>query len=135
MIDRITNLLVIFIVLSCLAVFCEKFVSAWRHTELWEQTWSPKPGDLPPVRAFLLEPNGWKKLVDAIHAAENKPEYIDTKRLREILMQHYVPTGNVTVRLSAAELSDVAAPLFAMLLLLLPAALNYVRHGKPGLWN
>lgn len=135
MIDRITNLLVLVIVGSCLAVFCNEFVDAWRRTEPWEQTWSPKPGELPPVRASLQEPNGWEKLVDAIHAAKDKFKYSDAARLEEILKQYYVPTGNVTVRLSARELSNVAVPLLSMSLLLFPIALNYVRHGKPGLWN
>lgn len=135
MIDRITNLLLLVIVVSCLAGLCSELVDAWRHTEPWEQTWSPKPDELPPVRASLQEPNGWRKLVDAIYAAKDKGKLSDAARLEEILKQYYIPTGNVTVRLSATELSDVAVPLFAMLLLLLPAALNYVRHGKPGLWN
>ena len=66
MIDRITNLLVLVIVGSCLIWLCSEFVDALSHTKPW---------------------------------------------------------------------GGVLWPLGLLPLLLFPIALNYVRHGKPRLWN
>lgn len=128
MIDRATNLLVLFIVGVIVAVVGDSVVVKWRHSEPWEKAWVLKDPKIP-------APHDSKSMLAAYRNAYEAYAFEDARGLLEFAERYYRPSS-VVVRFSASELRQLATvPLIGGLFLLVPMAINYVRHGGVRLWN
>ena len=77
-----------------------------------------------------------EKLITAIKNAREQHEYSDAFKLEEVLESMYKPSGNVYTRFNNSEVVEIAMYVSGtLLLLLIPACLNYIRHGSFRLWN
>ena len=113
MLDRLTNLLVLFILAAALIVLANGIRSAWDNTAPWEQGWVAKPGTSPLMPA--------ERLLNAIHNASEVNEHEDAAKLEAYLKEIYQPSGTILVRLSWPEIRDIAiACLLTLLLLIAP---------------
>jgi len=128
MIDRATNLLVLFIIFVTIIVFGDTTVDKWRHSEPWEKAWVLKNPSVP-------APLDSKTLVTAYRNAYNAENHAAASRFLEITEQFFTPSA-VLVRFSESEIRELATILLiSPLYLLLPICLNYLRHGGVRLWN
>ena len=128
MLDRLTNLLVLFILAAALIVLSNGIWNAWNTTAAWEQVWVAKPEKHSPYPA--------EKLLTGIQKATEFNEHEDAAKLEAYLKEFYDPSGTILVHLSWPEIREVAiASLLTLLLLIVPVSLNYVRHGKFRIWN
>lgn len=128
MVDRFVNLITLLIFLVLLGTLTTTSYDAWKETKTWEQSWSPIDG---------VEPNfSADQIVLAIKNAQAQNEIYDVLTLKKTLEQSYKPTGEVLVRFSESELTNIFTNTCgALLLILLPLSINYVRHGRFRLWN
>ncbi len=128
MLDRLTNLLVLFTLAAALVVLAMSLHNAWSTTAPWEKEWVAKPGAQPSHTA--------EEVLTAIRNATAAHAYEDAQKLENILEREFEPSGKILVHLSWLELSEAAIAVFAtLLILIIPLSLNYVRHGKFRLWN
>ena len=128
MLDRLTNLLVLFILAATLIVLSNGIWNAWNITAAWEQVWVAKPEKNSPHPA--------EELLTSIQKATEVNEHEDAAKLETYLKEFYQPSGTILVRLSWPEIREVAiASLLTLLLLIIPVSLNYVRHGKFRIWK
>lgn len=128
MIDRATNLLVLFVVCVTVIVFGDTTVDKWRFSEPWEKAWVLKDPKIP-------APHDSKSMLAAYRKAYEAYAFEDARGLLEFAERYYRPSG-VVVRFSASELRQLATvAMIGGLFLLVPMAINYVRHGGVRLWN
>lgn len=128
MIDRAVNLLTLFIVFLALIVLASNLHDAWVKSEPWEQKWSEIKGKEQKYES--------DKLITAIKNARDQHEYSDAYKLEEALESMYRPSGEVLKRFNALEIQSTTEYVsLALLLLIVPISINYVRHGKFKLWN
>lgn len=128
MLDRLTNLLVLFTLTAALVVLAISLHTAWSTTAPWEKEWVAKSGAQP---TYSVE-----KVLTAIRNATASHAYEDAQKLENILEREFVPTGKILVNVSWFELSELAITVFSVLLILvIPLSLNYVRHSKFKIWN
>jgi len=128
LIDRAVNLLTLFIVFLALIVLASNLHDAWEKSEPWEQNWI----------AIKEKEQKYEsdKLITAIKNARDQREYSDAYILEEALESMYRPSGEVLKRFNAREIQDTMEYVFlALVLLIAPISINYVRHGKFKLWN
>ena len=111
-----------------LVVLSTTVVDAWEKSKPWEKTWIAIEGK---KHQFELE-----DLVIAIKNANNQGEYTDAQKLEAALVSTYKPTGEITNRFNKHEIKNTAECTFVTLMLLIfPACINYIRHGRFTLWN
>lgn len=128
MLDRLTNLLVLLVAALALAAFGVSWAEAWNSTNPWEEEWRPIVGK-PALHAAT-------DITNAIKNATGSNSYADANSLRQYLEANYERTGSISVRISAEETMKIFAWIGATLLLLfIPVAINYVRHGRFRIWN
>ena len=128
MLDRITNLLVLMIAAVVAITAVVSIVGAWNATNPWEEEWRLMPGK--------SLPGSTSELVLAMKSATKAQAFSDVDTLRQYLESNYERTGNVLVRLSPDELLQISLKTCAALLLLLvPICINYIRHSRFHLWN
>ena len=111
-----------------LIVLASNLRDAWVNSEPWEQKWV----------AINNEEQKYDsdKLVTAIKNARSQNEYSDAYKLEDALESMYKPSGEVLNRFNTHEVQNTAGYVFlALLLLIAPVSVNYVRHGKFKLWN
>jgi hypothetical protein len=128
MIDRITNLLVLFIIAAALLIFSFKLSESWKVTAPWEQEWHPKEGMRPTLSI--------QEILSAMREADAIHEHDDLQVLKKALESEFIPTGVILVRLSSNEIYEALIRFVTVLgAIVFPICLNYVRHGKFRLWN
>lgn len=128
MLDRITNVLVVFIVVGALAVLAVSLKSAWDTTAVWDKEWTTKPAVHPAYSA--------QRLLVAIRNATEANDNEAVSALEQVLEANYEPSGKILVRFSRSDLSEAAILTLATLLfLVIPVSLNYIRNGKAKFWN
>jgi hypothetical protein len=128
MIDRTVNLLNLFIMLVVMITLATNIQDAWNKSEPWEQNWVAIQGK--------EQTHSAARLIAAIKNARDQHEYSDVYKLEDVLESMYKPSGNVHKRFSTHEIRRAAEYVFlALLLLVIPIGINYVRHGKFKLWN
>lgn len=128
MLDRLANLLVLFLIAASFAVTGNQLWSAWRNTEPWDEEWIAKAGTHPEYPA--------KRLLEAMRKATDAYEFADAKSVRDVLEACYQPSGRVTTRFTRKEIGSTLQATFGTLMLcIIPLCMNYVRHGRFRLWN
>ena len=128
MIDRMVNLITLLVLFLTFVVLLASARDAWNKTEPWEQSWVAIEG--------AEQPYSSDRLVNAIRNAKSQNAYADASRLTEILKEMYEPTGEVSTRFNRSEIKEIALfVLGTLLLLFVPASINYVRKGRFKIWN
>lgn len=128
MLDRLTNLIVIFVTVVAAVIAVNELNTAWGNTQSWEKEWVVKADAHPTYPS--------EKLLTAMKNATADQAYADASALQTELEKSYEPTGKILLRFSRHEIIETAkAFLFALLLLIVPLSFNYVRHGGFRLWN
>ena len=128
MLDRATNLTVVFLVALALVVLAVNVSDSWRSTRPWDQGWALRADNTPKYDA--------ERLLKAMRGASEAGDYSAVSTLQEALEADYKPSGEVYVRLTRSEILEALAYFgLVLLLLIVPLSLNYVRHGKFWLWN
>ena len=118
MLDRLTNLFVLFTLAVALIVLAISLHDSWTTTAPWEKEWIAKPGAQPSHTA--------DKILTAIRNATTEHAYEDAKKLEKFLEREFEQSGKILVHLSWLELSDAAIAVFAtLLILIIPLSLNY----------
>jgi hypothetical protein len=127
-VDRLTNLLTLAAFAVAFAVGASALYDAWRTVAPWEQEWIVIPGKEPKYAS--------EQLLAGMHKASDLGEFDDANTFEVALRSDFMPMGKVLVRFNNAELFSAATSFAAALLLLLvPLSVNYLRHGAFRLWN
>jgi hypothetical protein len=128
MLNRLTNLFVLFTFACALLIASESLWRAWGQTEAWEQEWILKPDANAKHSADLL--------IRGMRKASDTHNWRDATALATALEADYMRSGIILVRLSQSEILHVLESVGSILLLLtIPISTNYIRHGKARLWN
>tara|TARA_R110000772_G_scaffold223546_1_gene334089 strand:- start:8563 stop:8979 length:417 start_codon:yes stop_codon:yes gene_type:complete len=128
MIDRISNLLVLFIFSAALLILSLFLKNAWDYSEPLEKQWVLKTDAHPK--------NTVDELLGALYRAEKADDEEAVRYFRNRLETDYKPSDEILVRFNSNELVVAAvASSVPLLFLIIPLSLNYIRHGKLKVWN
>ncbi|MGA8261656.1 MAG: hypothetical protein WB783_15705 [Arenicellales bacterium] len=128
MIDRTINLITLLAIAFAVLLFAVSIHSAWNDTPAWQQGWVAKHGVASKYSA--------SRITHAMQKASEAGDQAAVATLQQVLDAAYEPSGQIFVRLALSEIMrSLGNAGLALLLLLLPLSLNYVRHNKVRLWN
>jgi hypothetical protein len=127
-VNRLINLIALAALAVAFSVGANALYEAWRSVAPWEHEWAVIPGKEPKHTS--------EQLLAGIQKANEVGAFNDANILEAALRADFLQTGKVYVRFTDSELLGAATSFSAaLLLLLIPVSLNYLRHGKFRLWN